>query len=43
AFAHPGLGKAVADYLKREMRAVEAQRAELMEMSPFKKAGSCDV
>ncbi len=38
AFAHPGLGKAVADYLVREMRAVEMQRAELMEMSPFKKA-----
>ncbi|MDZ4789744.1 MAG: GNAT family N-acetyltransferase [Hyphomicrobiales bacterium] len=43
AFAHPGLGKAVADYLKREMHAVEAQRAELMEASPFKKTGDGDV
>ncbi len=43
AFAHPGLQRAAADYMVREMRAIEAQRAQLLEMSPFKKMDGCGV
>jgi predicted N-acyltransferase len=34
--AHPGLRNAIADHLKRERPAVEAEMISLMELSPFK-------
>ena len=37
--AHPGLRRAVDDYLKREREAVAAQIDELAEHGPFKKGG----
>jgi predicted N-acyltransferase len=39
AIAHPGLRRAVADYLSRERVAVAGQIEELTELAPFRKAG----
>lgn len=38
AFAHPGLERAAADYLKRERRQIEHAREELDAESPYKSA-----
>ncbi len=38
AFAHPGLERAAADYLKRERRQIEFAREELDAESPYKSA-----
>ncbi len=43
AFTHPGLKRAVADYLEQERREVEAMGDLLTEMSPFRKGERTDA
>ena len=37
--AHPGLRRAIGDYLDQERPAVEAEMADLATLSPYKQAG----
>ena len=40
--AHPGLRRAISEYLDQERPAVEAEMAELATFSPYKKAGEAE-